>query len=415
MRKAAILFLCIFAAGAVLAEDAPAPRSKAEIAARWEGARPTYMDWRNMEVYGDLNPPIAIGKPKADYIDDGLKMVNFLRYLAGLPDDVRIDEGLNYKAQILTAINAMNDYNSHDPEKPAAMPKELYDLGFAVGHQCNLEYSIMEGTTHPNAIENEVRTWGPFPALAMDRRFYLARMSLDCFGDADIRNVAKVGHRRNMMRPEIAKVGFGYVDVYEEVLLDADEIADAYPGMDFSAGTTPSRHYLRQYSASYVLDRSRKTFPDFDYLAWPSRGYFPLQFWNYGSYYPWSVSLNPDKYGDPHPAALKVEIADAKGSFKITLDKNSRLGSYGMLGDFDFDEKGLKPFLYYLPQTPSWLPMVHFYPGEGRLPKAVAGDRYRVTIQGLKDRQGKAAPLAYWVEFFELPNASWILEPSLDM
>lgn len=135
MRKAAILFLCIFAVGAVLAEDASAPRSKAEIVARWEGAKPTYLDWQNMEVYGDLNPPIAIGKPKADYIDDGLKMVNFLRYLA--------------------------------------------------------------------------------------------RMTLDCFGDADIRNVAKVGHRRNMMRPEIAKVGFGYVDVYEEVLLDADEIADA--------------------------------------------------------------------------------------------------------------------------------------------------------------------------------------------
>lgn len=62
-----------------------------------------------------------------------------------------------------------------------------------------------------------------------------------------------------------------------------------------------------------------------------------------------------------------------------------------MLGDFDFAEKGLKPFLYYLTQTPSWLPVVHFYPGEGRLPQAAAGDRYRVTIQGLKEALRGAA------------------------
>jgi hypothetical protein len=413
MRKTAILSLCILFAAGAYCQDAPPPHTKAEVIARWEQGRPLFKDWQNMETYADLNSPFVVGEPKAAYIDDGLRMLNFLRYLSGMPDDVRIDRDLNYKSQVLTAINTMNDVNSHDPEKPAGMPKELYDIGFAVGHECNLQYAVSRGWLHPNAVDSEIKNWGPFPMLAQYRRYELARMTLDCWADSDYRNVAKIQHRRNLMRPEIAKVGYGYIDTYEEMYMDEDEAADALGEADRDADQIPYWRHLRQYMASYVLDDSRTSIPDYDYYAWPSRGYFPLQFWNYGrGFYPWSVTLNPAKYSAPDPNALTAELTDAKGSFKISLDKSTRLGEYAMIGDFDIDGSGkLKPFLYYVPGTAHWQPMIHFFPGESRLPEAQAGDRYRVKIQGLKDKQGKTVTISYWVEFLDLPNAAWILEP----
>ncbi|MDP3178668.1 MAG: hypothetical protein Q8M76_12255 [Spirochaetaceae bacterium] len=416
MRTSAILSLCLLVAAGASGQDASPPRTKAEVIARWEKGRPLFRDWQNRATYADLNSPFVVGEPRAAYIDDGLRMLNFLRYLAGMPDDARIDRDLNYKSQVLTAINTMNDVNSHDPERPEGMPKELYDIGFAVGHACNLQYAVSRGYLHPNAVGSEIEGWGPFPMLAQYRRYELARMTLDCWADSDSRNLAKIQHRRNLMRPEIAKVGYGYIDTYEEAYMDEDEAEDALGQAVWDEGMTPYWRHLRQYMASYVLDDSRASIPDYDYFAWPSRGYFPLQFWNYGrGLYPWSVTLNPAKYSAPDPNALAVELSDAAGSFKIVLNKTTRLREYGMIGAYDIDDSdAVKPFLHYVPGTAHWQPMIHFFPGENRLPEARAGDRYRVKIQGLKDRQGKAVTISYWVEFLDLPNAAWILEPSFD-
>jgi len=142
MRKSLLASLLILAATLGHGQDAPAPHTKAQIIARWEECRPKFKDWENMERYADLNGSVIIGKPKAAFIQDGLGMFNFIRYLVGLPDDVVVDEDLNYKSQALTAINAMNDINSHNPPRPEGMPKDIYDAGFAVGHKCNLQYSV---------------------------------------------------------------------------------------------------------------------------------------------------------------------------------------------------------------------------------------------------------------------------------
>jgi len=416
MRKSLLASLLILAAALGHGQDAPAPHTKAQIIARWEECRPKFKDWENMERYADLNDPMIIGKPKAAFIQDGLGMFNFIRYLAGLPDDVVADEDLNYKSQALTAINAMNDINSHNPPRPEGMPKDIYDAGFAVGHKCNLQYSVSSGTRFASLSRAEAKIWGDFPLLGMTRRYSLARITLDCVADSDYRNVATIQHRRNFMRPQTGRIGFGYIDVYEEVLMDEDERAAFLDGREVATGDEPFKFYLRRYSSSYVVDSSRERAPDFDYYAWPSRGYMPLQFWQYGHpMYPWSITLNPNKYSTVDPAALSVELADAKGAWKVLLDKDDRLNSMGMIGDMDTDENSLlKPFLYYLPMTASWLPTIHFFPGEGKLPLAAAGDRIRVTIRGLKDRQGKSATLSYWVEFLDLPNAQWILDSDED-
>jgi hypothetical protein len=199
--------------------------------------------------------------------------------------------------------------------------------------------------------------------------------------------------------------------------MDESELAEFRPGMkssDQRPGAENYRNYMRQYSAQYLLAPGAEEIPYFNYYAWPAPGYFPLQIWQYAEkldMYPWSITLNPGDFRNQDPDAIRVEMADSRGRWRITLDKTTRLEAAGILRDADSDENGLKPFLQYLPQSPSWLPMIHFFPGQTRLPKANAGDRIRISVSGLKDANGKPAKkIEYWVEFFDLPNSEWLVD-----
>jgi hypothetical protein len=167
---------------------------------------------------------------------------------------------------------------------------------------------------------------------------------------------------------------------------------------------------MSQFLSMHIGDSSRAAIPDYDFVAWPSRGFFPREFLLYGgAVYPWSVTLNPAKYRVVDQAALKVEIAGAADGFRMTFDKKDKLANYGMIGDDDIDkDNSLKKFLYFLPATASWQPSILFFPGEGKFPEPKAGARYRVTISGVADAQGKPVSIAYWVEFFSLPKTGWL-------
>ena len=415
MRKVFIASLFAVISGVCFCQDAPAPHSKDEIIARWGQCRPLFRDWDTMETYANLNEPFVIGKPKAAYLRDGLNMFNFIRFLAGLPDDLVVDEDLNDKAQSLTAINAMNGFSSHTPQRPEGMPKAIFDVGYAIGQKSNLQYSITEGKSADRYRLSEEPRWGPYPDLARRRQYLLARMELDLVADSDYRNVYKVQHRRNMFRPQIKKTGFGTIDWYWEEDLPKDEKAEFAAARGLSPDEPMYAYYFAQYQSCHVGDSSRTQPVDYDYVAWPSRGYFPMQFFNYGrSVYPWSITLNPAKYKVVDPSAITVDIVGPDGRH-ILFDKKDKLANAGMIGDDDVDKNDkLKKFLYFLPATASWQPSILFFPGEDTIPEVKTGDRYRVTIKGVSDAKGGSAPISYWIEFFSLPAAEWIENSLVD-
>ena len=411
MKKMFALAFAAIVSVSAYAADPPAPHSIKEISERWEQGRPAFRDWRIMKPASNFGTPFALGAPKAEYAKDGLKMLNFIRYLAGLPDDIELDADLGYKAQALTAVNAMNGVQSHTPPKPEGVPQDVYDAAYPAGPRCNLQMSFSEGSFSQKESQENLDRRGPYFKLAEFRKYYLSRSVLDFVSDADYRNVRKAEHRRNLFRPQLKKTGFGFVDLYEERLYTEEENRTTTfdPGF-FADGIKWYKFKLKQFMSMHAGDSSRTNQPSYDYIAWPSRGYFPLEFWRYkGECQSWSVHLNPAKYRVDDPAGLAVEIVGVSNGYRVEIGSKDRPENWDAIGDDDLEGGDkLKKFLRSFPATASWLPVVLFFPGEAKWPEPKAGDRYKVTIKGLKDAAGQDARIEYWMEFFSLPRSAWL-------
>ncbi len=155
----------------------------------------------------------------ADYrigrLDDGtytqaLNVLNFYRYVAGLPCDVEIDEDYNKLAQTGMLVNAANGTLSHYPDQPEGMSDEMYQLGKRGTSTCNIAWNM---GSLPLSFQNG---W-------MD--------------DSNASNIDRAGHRRWILNPMMKYTGFG-------------EVGD--------------------FTAMYSLDRSREGRFAGDYIAWPA-------------------------------------------------------------------------------------------------------------------------------------------------
>ena len=82
------------------------------------------------EPYNTNGPDYAPGKMSEQSQQQALDVLNFYRYIAGLPSDVQIDDSFGELAQASALVNAANGTLSHYPEKPADMSDELYQLGY---------------------------------------------------------------------------------------------------------------------------------------------------------------------------------------------------------------------------------------------------------------------------------------------
>jgi hypothetical protein len=227
-----------------------------------------------------VEAPYEAGVLSGAFLNDGLNMTKFVRYLAGLSENVYLDDTLTRQAQhgavLLRALNQL----THTPSKPDGMDEAFYEKGKASCASSNL-YQAYTG-------------------------FNLDRAVKGFCDDSDSSNIDRVGHRRWILHPSLQKLGFGK-----------------------SGG----------YIAMQVFDTSNKTDKvDMEYVPWPG-GNFPNSFFD--SYQAWSVSLNPKIFdiGKCKPEVTLVTAGDkwilgdddkdksAKGKF-FNFDK----GGYGWAG-----------------------------------------------------------------------------------
>ncbi len=224
-------------------------RAEGDIRWVWEQMKPSY-DGPAYTVTPSVTAPYATGTLAPAFIDDGLKTINFARYLAGLPSDVVTTPTLNSNAQYGAVLLAASEF-SHTPPKPADMSQAFYDVGYASTSSSNIGwgYSDIEG------------------------------FQKGCLADSGASNIARVGHRRWLLNPPMKQTGIGYASTR---------------------------------LTTYVFDSSRTETVGYDTIAWPAAGLFPVEF--FGSNVPWSITLNPALYSwDPtgHRVTLK-RIADGK-------------------------------------------------------------------------------------------------------
>ncbi len=220
--------------------------------------------------------PYTTGKVKNEILQSGLDVVNFVRYIAGIPDDIVLDaeytDLCQHGAVLLTAVGEL----THTPSKPADMEQAFYDKGY-------------QGTTHSN-----LSTWNFPPGTVFG---YM--------DDSSPSNISKVGHRRWVLNPPMKKSGFG-------------------------VGAT-------DYGCMYSFDKSRGDI-DYDYVAWPSPGVFPTDIFSNNT--AWNISVNTQKYGNPDIDKIEVALKHINSGKVWTFSKSTQSSTANRSAYFNVDKGG---------------------------------------------------------------------------
>jgi len=216
------------------------------------------------EIQPNLNKDFNAGKPKQKYLNEALNSVNFIRFLAGLPDDIKINTYYNLLAQNASAVNAKNNELTHHPRQTEGIPNENYELGYTGASSSNL------GAGYSNIKDSVISGY---------------------MEDGDTSNIDRIGHRRWILNPPMKEIGFGYVDYY---------------------------------TATYVFDRKRNEPIKYDYISWPTKGYMPIEFIT--NYTPWSINLGKD-YDVPQLEKLNIKLKNMVTKDEWTFNKHSNNNS----------------------------------------------------------------------------------------
>lgn len=228
-----------------------------KINAKWLEYNPIYTGDYYV-VAPNLTSPYTTGTVQQGFLQDGVNMANFVRYLAELPDDLELDDALVLRAQHGAVLLYANGSLSHTPPKPTNMSQEFYDEGYASTGSANIASGYI-------TLHSSIQT-GYMP-------------------DSSTGNMDRVGHRRWILNPPLKKIGFGYASAY---------------------------------STMQVFDNSRTDTVSYDFIAWPNKGDFPSEF--FFSSDSWSVTLNPDNYQQPVFSDVQVVITRSNNSASWTLD-----------------------------------------------------------------------------------------------
>lgn len=247
------------------------------------------------------------------------------RYLCGVPyQDLFLTERANSETQAAAEVVCALGHLTHTPEKPDGFPDDRYQLG-------------RTGAGHSNLSQGQ-------PTLEGSIFGYM--------NDSDKTNIDRVGHRRWCINPAMSWTGFGKDKVF---------------------------------SAMYSLDSSRPKVPDWDFVAYPSAGLFPISY--FGPRHAWSVSINPKKYTIPDATLVKVVVTPARGNFQTAkIETGEPLGLEYFKAATDGFGSG---------------PCIIFKPSGYKL---MAGQAYRVEITGLLLAE-KETVIRYITEFCDLPGS----------
>ncbi len=271
-------------------------------------------------TYGETpvtTAPYAAGSLSQDTLNKALAMLNQIRYIAGLQDNVTLSDEYNGLTQAAALVNYVNRDLSHEPAQPADMAKELYDLGYRGASKSNIASASWQNRSLNGTI---LHAW---------------------MADWDDYNIARVGHRRWVLNPQMGATGFGAVSGEN--------------------GT---------YNAMYAIDY---TGSGQEYgVAWPAQN-MPVSYFD--KFYPWSVSMG----SDVDESTVKVTLTRVADGRTWTFGADSADGVFavnnnisnicGQTGCIVFRPDGIEDYK--------------------------AGDSFRVTIEGL------ASPVSYTVNFFD--------------
>ena len=196
----------------------------------------------------------ALAGKRGSIPDEFIARLQQYRFLCGVPfEDLGWNPEQAELAYYASFLCARLDRLTHEPPRPPGVTDREYERGRKGAAECNL----FAGRTSPREC---VDGW-------MD--------------DSDARNIARVGHRRWILNPTMGSSGFGA---------------------------------FGRYAAMYAHDASRASVPDWDFVAYPARGFMPLEFFSgfSGPRRAWSVSPHPAKFRLPDRVEVTVVPVDGR-------------------------------------------------------------------------------------------------------
>jgi hypothetical protein len=324
-----------------------ATRDQYEVRAKWNQYKPTDTGSVYYAQTPNVTVPYAAGALTGDHLNDGLNMTKFVRYLAGLSEEVYLDSGLNDQAQHGAVLLAALDQLTHSPSKPADMGDDFYQKGKASCGSSNLFYvSTKYNLDHAEDLDRAVRMF---------------------IHDTDIANISRVGHRRWVLHPSLQKIGFGLADRSQSDGMHA------------------------YYATMQITDTGNKTDKvDMHYVAWPGRGYFPDEF--FSGVQAWSVNLNPNVY----------DISKCRPEVTLINVTTGRKWVFSDVGDTTVPYK----FFYFNRENAGWPGCVIFRPdgleSMSSTENLLTDNTFTVTVTGLIKKDGTPGRIAYEVTFFTL-------------
>lgn len=351
-------------------EDESYPKSKQQIRQMWQQYQPLYNGTPYVRE-PQLAAPYETGLLKKEFIEDGLLMTNFVRYLAGLPHDLKLDPRWNEQAQYGAVLLAANGVLTHTPTRPDDMSKTFYDKGLQ---------STMSSNIASYAFMTTDLKWDGFRNIFPEDDLSLAQTVKQYMKDEDLINLPHVGHRRWILNPPLQSIGFGYAD---QLVITSEQLK------------------LSRYSTMQVFDTSRSQPFDYEYIAWPAEGYFPVEFFGAtqkrGSD-PWSVTLNPEKYARPELDEVHVRLTRVSDGASWTLNKQD----YRTFGPADMGyAQSFVDAYFTVDQQRIGVPNAIIFRPE-LTENYQPGEKYRVEISGIQTKDGAAATIDFSTEFFAL-------------
>jgi hypothetical protein len=239
---------------------------------RWADLRPRYQGPRFSQA-PRAAAPYAAGALSAGLLEDGLNATRFVRFLAGVPEDVELSAELCAQAQHGAVVMAANNVLSHSPARPADMGEAFYARGLASTQSSNIHWTTDPADTLVSAVRG-----------FMD--------------DSDPGNIDRVGHRRWVLSPVLKKVGFG-------------------SALSRDGGV---------FTTMQVFDNGNAGRFAFDVIRWPAEGVFPVEL--FGARQAWSVGFNPERLQVHSVKDVRVKIQRKSDGALWEITSRSGEGSY---------------------------------------------------------------------------------------
>ena len=254
-------------------------RTEAQLQSKWQTCSPRYSGGA-FAVAPSLSEPYTPGSLNSGFIDDGLNMLNFVRYTVGYPETVTLSDTYTRNCQYGAVLNQLvtDPYSSnpHNPARPAGMVgKSQYDDFYNLGRSACASSNIMWASGMGGTLWWDVEQW------------------LVDYGVPDL------GHRTYMLRPGLDITGFGMCG---------------------------------QWSNMYVFGGSGTATTSYECLTWPSNGCFPTRFFSGNLRWSAHVSLANMNKND-----VKVKITRKSDGTVWNLSSASLDVVQGQVLIFSFD------------------------------------------------------------------------------